>query len=341
MRPRRSLLLASGALLLLLVGCATDAADPADGTAGTAPGSTDAASATGTVTPTIEQTTVTIEDPTVGPLTFDVRVAGPTSASDDGDAVLLLHGFPETSASWEPIMEALAAEGYRAVAVDQRGYSAGARPPEVTDYAVAHLVDDVYAIADELGIDEFHVVGHDWGSVVAWSVAGRDPARVRSLTALSVGHPLAFAAARADASGDQAERSQYMDFFRSAGSEDQILANDAAFYRTIFTGSGITEEQVEEYLSVLGTPEALGAALNWYRAMDEVSPDSAATIEVPTLVIWSTGDGALGREQAVGSEQYVSGGFTYVELPDVTHWIPTQAPDAVVEALLPHLAAAG
>ncbi|MCB1002551.1 MAG: alpha/beta hydrolase [Acidimicrobiales bacterium] len=334
---------AAAAALLGLSACSTSPSveQPTGTTAGTV--STGAApTGTGGADPAsdglaIERSTVTVDDPTVGPLTFDVRAAGPAEAVADGRGVILLHGFPETSASWEPIMAGLAAEGYRAVAVDQRGYSAGARPGEVGDYAVTHLVDDVYGVADALGMERFHIVGHDWGSVVAWSVAGRDPERVESLTALSVGHPLAFAAARADPAGDQARRSQYMTFFRQPDSQDTILANDAAMYRGIFAGAGLDDAEIDEYLRVLGTPEALGAALNWYRAMDEVSLDSMATIEVPTLMIWSTGDGALGREQAVASETYVSGEFTYVEIPDVTHWIPAQAPDQVLEHLLPHL----
>lgn len=209
---------------------------------------------------------------------------------------------------------------------------------------MAHLVDDVYAVADALGIERFHVVGHDWGAAVAWSVAGRDAnqdlGRVQSLTALSVGHPLAFAAARADPASDQGRQSAYMDTFRQPGSEDRLLADDAEVFRLLFTGSGLDEE-IDDYLEVLGDPAALRSALNWYRAMELVSVDSAADIEVPTLMVWSSADIALGREQATESAGHVSGSFTYVELDGISHWIPAQAPAAVVEDLLPHLAATG
>jgi pimeloyl-ACP methyl ester carboxylesterase len=125
----------------------------------------------------------------VGEDTFDARVAGP----EDGELVLLLHGFPQTSYSWRSQLEALGAAGYRAVAPDQRGYSAGARPAEVERYAIPALVGDVIAIADELGGHRFHLVGHDWGAAVAWQVAGRHQDRLRSLTVLSVPHPSASA----------------------------------------------------------------------------------------------------------------------------------------------------
>ncbi|MEA3055414.1 MAG: hypothetical protein QOD30_846, partial [Actinomycetota bacterium] len=124
----------------------------------------------------------------VGENTFEARVAGP----DDGEPVLLLHGFPQTSYSWRAQLEALGAAGYRAIAPDQRGYSPGARPTEVEAYAIEHLVADVVGMADALGLERFDLVGHDWGAAVAWATAITRPDRVRSLAALSVPHPDAF-----------------------------------------------------------------------------------------------------------------------------------------------------
>ncbi|MGH9165227.1 MAG: alpha/beta fold hydrolase, partial [Acidimicrobiales bacterium] len=124
-----------------------------------------------------------------GDLVFSALAAGP----HDGRLVLLLHGFPQTSAAWRPLLSALALAGHRAVAFDQRGYSPGARPPAVADYAVDHLVADVVGVADTMGAGGFDVVGHDWGAAVAWGVAAAHPGRVRTLTAVSVPHPVAFA----------------------------------------------------------------------------------------------------------------------------------------------------
>ena len=92
-------------------------------------------------------------------LTFRARVAGP----EDGRVVLLLHGFPQTSRCWAAQLDALAEAGHRAVAVDQRGYSPGARPDDPAAYAMAHLVDDVLGIVAELGADQVDLVGHDLG----------------------------------------------------------------------------------------------------------------------------------------------------------------------------------
>jgi pimeloyl-ACP methyl ester carboxylesterase len=109
------------------------------------------------------------------------HAAGPPT----GELVMLLHGFPQTCACWTPLLETLAAAGYRAVAPDQRGYSSTARPTTVTAYRMPELVADVAAIADRLGAATFHLVGHDWGGVVAWRLTGQHPERVATLTAVS------------------------------------------------------------------------------------------------------------------------------------------------------------
>ena len=160
----------------------------------------------------------------VGEDTFTARAAGPAG----GELVLLLHGFPQSSWAWRHQLEALGAAGYRAVAPDQRGYSPGARPAEVSRYSSTALVSDVIAIADELGGFSFHLVGHDWGAAVAWQVAGRHAHRLRTLTILSVPHPLAFTEALRDPSGDQAQRSSYFEVFRSDEAADAFSAAAAA-----------------------------------------------------------------------------------------------------------------
>src|SRR5919109_4099069 len=137
-----------------------------------------------------------------------------------GELVVLLHGFPQTSACWTPLLESLAAAGYRAVAPDQRGYSPRARPATVAAYRLPELVADVLAMADRLGTERIHLVGHDWGGVVAWRLAGQHPERVATLTALSTPHPRAFARALV---GVQALRSAYLPVFRAPRLAELLL----------------------------------------------------------------------------------------------------------------------
>jgi pimeloyl-ACP methyl ester carboxylesterase len=270
----------------------------------------------------------------VGDEAFPARAAGP----EDGELVLLLHGFPQTSWSYRHQLEALGEAGYRAVAFDQRGYSPEARPADPERYRIPHLVADVLAVADELGGFEFHLVGHDWGAAVAWQVAGRHQDRLRTLTALSVPHPVAFGRAlRGEGGSDQGSRSGYMEFFRSVGAADAFLADDAAGLRNIYAMSGLASADVEPYVEVLTQPGAMQAALNWYVAADVSAVEGLGPITMPTLFVWSTDDPALGREGAEWTAEYVEGPYRFEVLEGVGHWIPEEAPDRLNALLLEHL----
>lgn len=274
----------------------------------------------------------------VGPHTFDALADGP----EDGELVLLLHGFPQTSAAWRDQVAALAAAGYRAVAPDQRGYSPRARPTELAAYAMPELVGDVVGFADGLGAERFHLVGHDWGGAVAWQVAGRHPDRLHTLAAVSTPHPEALGRAyRGDLGGDQAERSGYMTFFRQPDSQDRMLENDAAVFRLLFSGSGMPEGREQTYIEALGTPQALGAALNWYRAASVADAEGLGPITTPTLYVWSTDDLALGREAAEATAQCVEGPYRFAVIEGVSHWIAEQAPDRLNRLLLDHISSFG
>jgi pimeloyl-ACP methyl ester carboxylesterase len=272
----------------------------------------------------------------VGDLTFDVRADGP----DDGRPVLLLHGFPETSASWAAVTPELTQAGLRTYAPDQLGYSPGARPDEVEAYSTPSLTQVTADLMTALEIPVADVVGHDWGANVAWALAAWHPDRVRSLTAVSVPHPAAYTAAfRADP--EQKERSGYIRLFWQPGkAEDVLLADDARRLRRMLTGgdvaSGVPAEAIEEYVAVLSAPGALTAALNWYRAMS--SDTRVDPVGVPTTYVWSDGDAAIGRTAAEACINYVTGDYRFVELPGITHWIPEQAPKELSAAILDRIA---
>ena len=274
-------------------------------------------------------------DVPVGSMTFRCRVAGP----EDGRLVLLLHGFPESSYEWRHQLTALAGAGYRAIAPDQRGYSPGARPTAIGDYAMEHLTADALAIVDWFGGHQVDVVGHDWGGAVAWALGGQYPERLRSLTVVSTPHPAAFGSALRSESADQKERSQYMLFFQQPDAPEQaLLGNDAAMLRGLFASIG--QDATEEYVRLFKEPGAMTGALNWYRAISlgEASQDE---VTVPTLYIWSDGDVALGRDAAEATAGFVKGPYRFEIIPGVSHWVPEEAADQVNRLLLEHLAATG
>jgi pimeloyl-ACP methyl ester carboxylesterase len=273
----------------------------------------------------------------VGDLDFTVTEAGP----GDGELVVLLHGFPQTRLAWRHQVPVLAEAGYRVLAPDQRGYSPGARPEGVAAYHSTELTADVLGLADALGVERFHVVGHDWGASVTWQLACRHGDRLRTATTLSVPHPLAYAAALASTATDQEQRSSYFPAFREEGSEHGMLANDAAGLRMIYAASGLTEEDSAPYLEALGSPEALGAALNWYRAAGGHLVADLDPVTVPMLHVWSTEDPALGREGAEATADHVEGPYRFEVLDGVDHWIPEHAAERLNPLLLEWLVQQG
>lgn len=260
-------------------------------------------------------------------LILDAVATGPA----DGPVVLLLHGFPQSSWCWRGVWPALAEAGLRVVAPDQRGYSPDARPQGVEHYRMSALVADAVAVLDAVGADTAHVVGHDWGAAIAWQLAGRQPDRVRSLTAVSVPHPIAFVEAlRTDP--DQRTRSRYMKDWLSPQAETALLTGDL---EEVF--GGVPAVDGDRYLQLLRQPGALTAALNYYRAQSLDDLDGLGPITAPTLHVWSDADPALGPTATHATAAQVAGPYRLEVLPGVGHWIPEQAPDKLAGLILEHV----
>src|SRR5438132_5163649 len=220
---------------------------------------------------------------TIAPhLTFDALVAGKPGAP----LVLLLHGFAESMHCWRAQVSALSDMGFRAVAPSQRGYSAGARPDphNASNYHIDRLMDDAMAIVKASGYGDarFHLVGHDWGGSIAWSLADRTPQRIASLTVLSRPHPNSFNRALQMPDGDQAHRSRHHKAFLEPNAADVVLADDARWLRERLTANGVPTDAINRHLAVLGNKAAMEAALSWYRARGAIR-GPLGPIQVPTL----------------------------------------------------------
>lgn len=265
-----------------------------------------------------------------GSLTFDVYDEGPV----DGEVVLLLHGFPERSSSWRLVAPQLHAAGYRTVAMDQRGYSRGARPRGRRAYRMSELTKDVLALADAVAPGgRVHVVGHDWGAVPAWLLAAHHPERVATLTAVSVPHPRSFLAAMVRSS--QVLHSWYMAAFQLPWLPELLLASRLRLADQVVASFGMTEEDRARFRSEIVEDGALTGGLNWYRAMALEDPRILAPrVAVPTTMVWSDGDVAVARWGPERTGDLVDAPFRFVAIEGVSHWIPTHAPDALAEAIL-------
>ena len=265
-------------------------------------------------------------------LTFDVRDAGPA----DGEPVILLHGFPQDSAAWDQVAPALHQAGLRTLAPDQRGCSPMARPRGRGRYRLRETTADVLALMDAAGLDSAHVVGHDWGGMVAWALAAWHPDRVRTLSVLSVPHPAAMA--KAMVTSDQALRSYYMFAFQLPLLPERILlSGGGAPLRRMLRGGGLSREAAAHYVARMREPGALSAALGWYRAMPLSTRDRVGTVRVPTLHVWSTGDAFLGRAGIEDTARFVDAPYRLEIIEGVSHWLPELAADRVAELVTTHV----
>jgi pimeloyl-ACP methyl ester carboxylesterase len=280
-----------------------------------------------------------LEKITISPgLTFDTLTAG----AADAPLVLLLHGFAESMHCWRAQVAALAAAGYRAIAPSQRGYSSGARPDpnDTAAYHIDRLMDDAMAIVAACGYGDrrFHLVGHDWGGSIAWSLADRYPQRLTSLTVLSRPHPNAFNRALQMPDGEQAHRSRHHKAFLEPDAADVVLADNSKWLRERLAAAGVPAAAIKAHLGVLGNKAAMEAALAWYRARGAIR-GPLGVIDVPTLYIWGDADDTVGRIAAEGTKEFVSAPYRFEVLPGVGHFAADQAPDRVNELLLQHLKA--
>ncbi|REE99895.1 alpha/beta fold hydrolase [Thermomonospora umbrina] len=270
-------------------------------------------------------------------LVFDVVDQGPL----DGDVVVLLHGFPQTASSWDALAPLLHESGYRTLAPCQRGYAPRARPRGRFAYRMSQLVDDVLALIETArpGGGKVHVVGHDWGAAVAWTLAANRPDVVATVTALSVPHPAAFMWSLF--TGRQFLMSWYMYAFQIPWLPELVVRRLHRRARTRLiegvAAGGQTKANAARDADHLVNSGALTPALNWYRGMPFNSPRGLARVTVPALYIWSDKDPALSRKGAERTRRFVTGPYTFHTLTGVGHWIPEQAPQEVAELLRPHL----
>lgn len=264
-------------------------------------------------------------------LTFDVLDEGPI----DGDVVVLLHGFPERATCWRLVAPLLHAQGYRTIAPDQRGYSPGARPPRRRDYRLEHLVGDVAELIRLVGPDggPVHLVGHDWGAAVGWSVVAAHPELVRTWTAVSVPHPRAFL--KSWVTSTQGLKSYYMFLFNLPRLPELLQRRAPKYFEAMLRNAGMTDDDVARFRTEIVADGALPGGLAYYRAMFLPDPSlRLPKVKRPTTMVWSDDDVALGRKGVDLTPDWVEADYELVVLEGVTHWIPTQAPEALVEAIL-------
>jgi len=284
----------------------------------------------------------------------------------EGKPVLFCHGFPDTWHGWQPQMRAVADAGYRAIAVDMRGFGRSSAPPEADKYTPFHTVGDLVGVLDALDLPTAVIVGHDFGASVAWNAAMMRPDRFSAVFGISV--PFR---PRGDASFLQQLRAAGKDgFYMFSQMTSQADAAWADAARTIPSAlywlSGTPEPterfdvfdpglQFHREAPVAVPPWAdpddvaytvsefqrtgFHGGLNYYRAVqlgfDLSAPFKGALVRQPSFFVRGQFDAlnALGGGTVEELRRVLPDLRGYLDLEGVGHWPQREAPHAVSDAL--------
>lgn len=266
------------------------------------------------------------------------------TAGDGEKLVILLHGFPEFWYSWRHQIVALSDE-YTVVAPDMRGYNLSDKPPQVEDYQIDKLVDDVGGLIRHFGRENAAVIGHDWGASVAWAVAAKHPEYLWKLGALQV-PPIPVW--KKNQTFKQFLASWYMFFFQIPRLPEWLMSrNDYTVLARGLKGStaerGVFSDQdIAEYKKAWSEPRALTSAINYYRAniLKRLfgKTTNPAKIKVPTIFIYGEKDTAVLPETVKGIGEMIDAPFEEFFIPDAGHWVQQEAAETVTQILREFLA---
>jgi pimeloyl-ACP methyl ester carboxylesterase len=264
-----------------------------------------------------------------GQLTFTVADRRP----GDAEVVLLLHGFPETAASWEGVANQLAGNELRTLAPDQRGYSPQANPSRRRAYRVDELVGDAVALIEASGAKAAHVVGHDWGATVAWMLAAHHPDLVRTVTGISVPHPAAYL--RALMTSRQGLLSWYMVALQIPALPERLLSRPGVLEKALLRTGQSPAAAARDSEELRGS---LTGPINWYRGLPLTPPRyQQVPVRVPSLLIWGDADRFVSRAAVKHNGDHVESRYRFEVLPGIGHWIPDAAPQQVASLVTEHI----
>ena len=249
-----------------------------------------------------------------------------------GPAVLLVHGWPDSSYVWRHQIPVLLNAGYRVIVPDLPGFGQSDRPAEVDAYKLQAIIGYLKGMLATLDVERVRIVGHDWGASISWLFATYFPDTVEQLVTLSVGHPLA---GREDGLVQWEKHWYFLWFLFPGVAEASFPKNNWALFREFLRGQG----DIEYYIQDLSRPGALAATLNMYRA--NISPTAVGgptpqlpSIQCPTLGIWGSEDFAMSESQMQNSGKYINGTWQYERIDGAGHWLSTQVPNRINTLLL-------
>ncbi len=272
----------------------------------------------------------------------------------DAPLVMLVHGFPDTPHSWRAMVPGLLAAGYQVLAPWLRGYtdrSANFR----SAYGPLPASRDVRAWRDHLAAPETHLVGHDWGAVIALIIVADDAQNWKTLSLLAI-PPMPRAgviAAALKSLPRQLWHSRYMLRMQQPSAAELLSANHGAYvaemWRRWSPGWEFDEATVAPAQAVFSSPRRAWAATRYYRAMftlhrretRETWMKFFTDLRLPTLAVAGERDGCFhpGTHRALVPIPDTRPNLHGIRLPDCGHFVQMECPQAVLDALLQHFAA--
>lgn len=274
--------------------------------------------------------------------TNGIRLHAVQAGPADGPLVILLHGFPEFWYGWRRQIEPLAQAGFRVLAPDQRGYNLSEVPKEVEAYRLAELGKDIIGLLDALGREACCLVGHDWGAVVAWSVAQTFPGRVTRLAIHNVPHP-AVMLDFLKKHPRQMLKSWYIGFFQIPGLADWLVSrNNFQQAAAALVGSSrrgtFSQDDLAAYKQAWKNSRGFTGMINWYRALVRYPPAAPedSRLHLPVLIQWGKRDAFLSHEMAEASLKWCDHG-KLILYEEATHWVQHEAAQEVSAALIQFL----
>jgi pimeloyl-ACP methyl ester carboxylesterase len=225
------------------------------------------------------------------------------------------------------------------VAPDTRGYNLSTRPAGVAAYSADLLADDIHGLIRELGAESAHLVGHDWGGTIAWTMAMNHPEVVDRLAILDAAHPRTLQ--KELPHPGQVRRSWYFFYFALPGLPEQhVRAGRFRFFRRFLRDARppYTPEEMDRYVEAWSQPGAVTAMINYYRSSVRTPPKKAKAairrISAPTLVIWGQRDRYLGPKLAEPDHDDVPNLDRVERLPDASHWVHHDEAERVNQLLI-------
>jgi len=261
-----------------------------------------------------------------------------------------LHGFPQFWWTWRSQLPSLSAAGFRAVAADLRGYGGSDKPPRGYDLITA--ASDAAGMVRALGEANAVVVGHDWGGLVAWTMAAYFPKVVRRLAVVSVAHPLRMrATSLTDVVRGGTGIGQTLGFQLPVLPERRLVRHDAlqvARMLHAWSGPGWPDPEAERrYRAAMCIPSVAHSALEYHRwfMRSRLRSDGMryahrmrAPVQAPTLQLHGSLDSCVRPATARGSGSYVDAPYRWRLIDGAGHFPQEEQPDRLTAELCHWLA---